>query len=167
VKCLVLAIAALLIPAIGQPQRMREGSPSGLPPDSVPWRPVIEYVIASLAGDILRASRDSTPRAWRIVLPDTGPAWTRLHAHLSSSLRARPPRPEETDVDELVIGPMRASGDTATVHITRDHVRSCPGGARVVGYRNAGNVIVVRFQGRFWSAARSLGVLHMDREGCQ
>lgn len=135
-------------------------------PDSGAWRPIMSYVISHLAMDILSASAAPEPRSWKIVLPDSSEAWLQMAAHLRMALRARLPRADDTDFDELTIGPLRVSGDTVTVRITRDHGTHCPGGARSSGYGNVENVQVYRFQGRFWSAARSLGVMHGDRIPC-
>lgn len=140
--------------------------PTGLRPDSVPWRPVIQYAISSLSGDILRAASDPTARPWRIVLPDSGPEWAQLHRHLVLALRAREPRSGEIDLDELTIGPMEMRGDSAWVRLTRTHTRQCANSGYATGYGNVENVLVFRFREQFWSAARSLGVLHGDRAGC-
>ena len=137
-----------------------------LRPDSIPWRPILNHVIAQLSNDILLAATAPAPRSWSIVLPDSSAPWLQVATHLRSALRARLPRSDDIEFDEITIGPMRFSGDTATVRLTRDHGSHCPGRTQRSGYGNIEEVQIYQVQGRFWSAARSLGVLHGDRGPC-
>ena len=161
-----VAILTCCVPGILRSQPATSANTTGLRPDSVPWRPILEYVVKSLAVEIVRASTDSALKAWQIVLPDSSPAWQRFRSHLSLSLRARDTRPGDLTLDEVTIGPMRIRGDTAWVRLTRTHTRQCPDRVGATGFGNHEEVFVVRFQDRFWSVARSASGTHGDHAGC-
>lgn len=134
-------------------------------PDSVPWRPVLEYVVRSLSGEIVRASATAAPQPWHIVLPDSTPVWAAFRTHLMQSLGARDARASDVARNELTIGAMTFRGDTAWVKVVRTHTALCGDGVKTTGFGNVENVFIVRRE-QFWSAARSPSVAHGDRVGC-
>jgi hypothetical protein len=135
--------------------------------DSAAWRQLLTYVVKQLADDIVAAARDSSPRAWRIVMPDSTPLLRAFASHLRMVLRARDPMDGDTEVRELVIGPLRVSGDTIRLQTRTSYTRVCPDGVSTTGFGNVEEPYVYRVRGQFWSVARSDRVAHGDRLPCE
>ena len=138
-----------------------------LTPESRVWRPILEFVVSRVAGDIIRAANAPTEEAWSVTLPDSTPSWLRLHDHLMRILRARPVRADDDSFRELYVGPLRVTGDTARVELRTSFTRKCPGSTWVTGSGTNEEILLARFPAFGWGGrASSAGGLVGDRVPC-
>ena len=141
--------------------------PATFASDSAAWQRILVYVVSSLSTHFVRTASDTTRQPWRISLPADAPQRSALESHLRTILRARPVEAEDSVVYEVELGPFVVANDTGRVRVRTDFAQRCPGDSRSAGYGNIDRVFLVRHPQGLWSIARTEGVLHGDRLGCQ
>lgn len=163
------AVAVLIaLGASAVPTPAQQGSP--LPPtltsDSVAWERVVVHVTRGLATHLVRTAHDTTAQPWRITLPPDVPDRALVERQLRTILRARSVLPEDSVTYELTIFPLEILADTARTTVRTAFKRRCPGTGQVTGFGNSERVMVPRHPRGFWGVARSGGIAHGDRLGC-
>jgi hypothetical protein len=141
--------------------------PAPVPPegDTSAWRPVLQYLVETLAPYVARAATITNPQPWTIALPDTTAPWHHIGVHLNAILRARLPTPADSAYFELRLSSLQIRGDTAFAQINWGLRKRCSDGRFRGGYGNRTETFVVRIVragSHMWSAAHRGIIRHGD-----